>query len=87
MDWSSQEAILGTLPNGTVNAASTYLLVPKLTKMDQIWISRIFKLLKLVAMKKVPSVRYQSTREIPDGSDLMIMFIQQEMGTGELDYP
>ena len=54
--------------------------------MDQIWISRIFKLLKLVAMKKVPSVRYQSTREIPDGSDLMIMFIQQEMGTGELDY-
>ena len=55
--------------------------------MDQIWISRIFKLLKLVAMKKVPSVRYQSTREIPDGSDLMIMFIQQEMGTGELDYP
>ena len=29
MDWSSQEAILGTLPNGTVNAASTYLLVPQ----------------------------------------------------------
>ena len=29
MDWSTQEAILGTLPNGTVNAASTYLLVPQ----------------------------------------------------------